>query len=390
MTTNQIASILNVATGEVLGSAAIQTIDLSNVVDIGKQLADLVDQDLTNIITSSLDAIGRRIFVNRVYQGRAPKVLRDAWEYGSIVMKMSTPLPEAEDNQSWQLNDGESYDPNIYTAPVVITKLFNQQDAFQVKMPSITRVQLLSAFDSETQLNAFLSMLETAVANAITVRLDWLISMLLASGAGEAIHADYNDAALSSKSGVRAVNLLYLYNQEYAPAENLTAEKALTDPIFLRFTSRVIHGYIRQMSAMSTKFNVGNQPRFTPRDLMHVVMLGTYVDAFNSVAQSDTFHEELTELPLYEEVPFWQGTGTGNSFADLSSINVKLPEISSPVNASGVVCMIFDRDAVAVCQERRRVTTNWNPVGEFWNYWHKLESRYLYDGNENFVVFFIA
>ena len=141
---------------------------------------------------------------------------------------------------------------------------------------------------------------------------------------------------------------------------------------------------------MSTKFNVGNQPRFTPRDLMHVVMLGAYVDAFNSVAQSDTFHEELTELPLYEEVPFWQGTGTGNSFADLSSINVKLPEIASPVKASGVVCMIFDRDAVAVCQERRRVTTNWNPVGEFWNYWHKLESRYLYDGNENFVVFFIA
>ena len=38
----------------------------------------------------------------------------------------------------------------------------------------------------------------------------------------------------------------------------------------------------------------------------------------------------------------------------------------------------------------RRVTTNYNAKGEFFNNYYKFDAGYFNDLNENFVVFYIA
>lgn len=387
MLTKQIASILNTSMGEVLGTTALQTIDLSNVVDIGVQVEGMTLEQFTNFITSTIDHVGRVVFVNRNYTSNAPRILRDGWEYGAILQKVSTELPEAEENESWELTDGASYDPNIYTAPKIIAKYFDKQVTFELTLPSITRKQILGAFSNAAQLNSFYSMLYTAINNSMTVKFDSLTMMLISNAIGETIYDDYQGAAVNTKSGVKAVNLLKLYND--ATGNTLTAAAAMNSADFLRFTTRKIHGYIRQLGKYSTKFNIGGQARFTPREDMHVVLLGDYVDAVDSVLQSTTFHNELTSLPYFDEVAFWQGSGTESAFDDYSAINVTTAG-GHTISQSGIVGVIFDRDALAIANEDRRVTSYWNPKGEFFNEWHKAEARYLMDTNENIVCFIIA
>ena len=102
MKVNQIYEIINDVTKEVLGEKSITVAeDLSNIVDVGKEI--LNGTDIDNYVKSLVDHIGRVIFVNRKYSGGAPSVLMDGWEFGSIMEKITADLPEATENESWEL-----------------------------------------------------------------------------------------------------------------------------------------------------------------------------------------------------------------------------------------------------------------------------------------------
>ena len=210
MTVQQIYELMNGVTSEILGDSAIVAEDLSNIVDIGTEIFNASAVD--NYVRSLVNHIGRVIFVNRPYSGNVPSVLMDAWEFGSILEKVSAELPEATENESWELTDGASYDPNIFYKPSVSAKFFNKRVTFEIPM-SFTEKQVRESFSDAVQLNGFLSMLYNAVDKSMTVKVDALVMRTINNMIGETIHADYGAAALSSKSGVKAVNLLYLYNQ---------------------------------------------------------------------------------------------------------------------------------------------------------------------------------
>lgn len=386
MLVNQIYSIVNDITGEILGESAVISEDLSNIVDIGTAVfnANAVDNYVRNLVNH----IGRVIFVNRSYRGSAPSVLMDGWEYGSVMEKIRAELPEAEENESWNLQDGTSYDPNIFYKPQVSAKFFNKRTTFEIPM-SFTEMQVKESFSNAEQLNGFISMLNNNVEKSLTVKMDSLIMRTINNFIGETIYSEVGGGSLSGRSGTKAVNLLYLYNQTYNPTPALTVAKALHTPEFLRFASFVITNYIARISKLSKLFNIGNTDKFTPKDVLHLVALSDYVNASNMFLQSDVYHNELTELPNFEVVPYWQGSGTGYSFSDISSINVTTAS-GNAVNASGILAVMFDRDALGVCNVDRRVTTNYNPKAEFFNNWFKFDSQYFNDTDENFIVFYIA
>lgn len=384
MTVAQIYALMNSVTSEILGDSAVISEDLSNVVDIGVEIfnANAVD----NYVRSLVNHIGRVIFVNRPYSGNVPSVLMDGWEYGSVLEKITADLPEATENESWELTDGASYDPNVFYKPSVSAKFFNKRVTFEIPM-SFTERQVKESFSNATQLNGFLSMLYNAVDKAMTIKVDALVMRTINNMIGETIYADYAGASLSSKSGVKAINLLYLYNQRYN--KSLTASDALTDPDFIRFASYEMGVMSSRLSKISTLFNIGGKDRFTPSDLLHVVMLADFRKSANVFLQSDVFHDQFTALPNSEEVPFWQGSGQSYAFNDIT--NVKITTASNhSVDASGVLCVMFDRDALGVTNLDRRVTTNYNPKAEFYNNWYKFDAGYFNDTNENFIVFFVA
>ena len=387
MRMNQVYEILNTITQEMLGDSIIVNEDLSNIVDVGRAFANAGSLD--NYVRKLNDHIGKMVFVDRVYSGRAPSVLMDGWEYGSILEKVRGDLPDATENETWELQDGASYDPNIFTRPAVSVKFFNDRVTFEVPV-SFTERQVKSAFSSAVQMNAFMSMIRTNVENSLTVKMDSLIMRTINAGIGETLHSEFPSGTYTGASGVRAVNLLYLYNQRFSLS--LTAAAAITDPAFIRFASYMIKNYVRRMQDMSRLFNIGGTAKFTPADRMHVVMLDEFKNAADVYLYDglNQFNTENIRLPgSMETVAYWQGSGMGYAFADTSAINVKTPS-GDTVTAGGIIGVIFDRDTLGVTNVDRRVTTNYNAKAEFFNEWHKRDAGYFLDLDENFVVFYLA
>ena len=386
MKVTQIAELLNSIVPEEIGRVTVTNEDLTGLVDMGGNIESVYGLD--NWVEALVDRIGRMVFVNRPYSGSAPGVLMDGWEYGSVLAKvMPTKLLEAEENESWELRDGASYDENIFTKIAVSAKFYNSKVAWEIPI-SIAKMQVKESFTSATEMNSFVSMIYTWVENSLTVKVDSLIRRTVNNFIGETVYADYQGAELNTKSGQRAINLLKLYNDN--TGEELTAEKAIDSPAFIRYAVLTMSNYMDYLSDMSVKYNVGGQPRFTPKADQRVIMLSQFKNAANVYLQSDTFHNEYTALPGADTVTYWQGTGNGaDTFADRSTIDIKTSAGNS-VKVTGVIAFIRDRNALGVNNFNRRVTSKWNAKAEFWNEWHKSEGQYFNDLNENGVVFFVA
>lgn len=388
MDIRQIYDFVNVATTEALGEGVVVQEDLSNIVDVGTAIFNANAMD--KYVKALVNRIGKTIFVNRVYEGSAPSVMMDGWEYGSVLQKVSTGLPEAVENETWELEDGQSYDPNIFYKPKgVIAKFYNKYVTFEVDM-SFTEEQLKMSFNNATELNGFISMLYTSVDNSMTIKMDELIRRTINNMVAETISDDFGLAQLNSKSGAKAINLLYLYNSTVnANGTPLTVSKALTTPEFIRYAAYIIKLTHDRLHVMSKVFNVGKQPRFTPTDLSHIVLLSDFASAADAYLQSDTFHNELTKLPTAERVVYWQGSGTDFAFDEVSKIDVS-SSTGKDISVTGVLGVMFDRWALGVANVERKTTSNYNSRAEFFTNFYKFKAGYFNDLNENFVVFFIA
>lgn len=386
MKVTQIYNIINTITSEHLGETAVLAEDLSNIVDIGETYLNAVGVD--NYVKALNDQIGKMIFVDRVYKGRLPSVYMDAWEYGSMVEKVAMDLPQADENETWELTDGAVYEPNQFYKPSIYVKLWNKRVTFEIPI-SIVEKQAKSSFASATQMNKFVSMIFNAVSNAITLKLDDLIMRTVNNAIAETVYADYGATDKTKKSGIKAVNLLYRYNSEVNKGEAITVQQALVDPEFIRFTSKVMGDYMDRMSTYSTLFNIEGKERFTPNDRLHIAMLSEFKNSAGAYLQSDTFHDSFVKLPNAETVPFWQGSGTDYAFASTSKIDVTTGS-NHAVTVTGVLAIMWDRDALGVANLERYTTSNYNPKAEFFNYWHKNNCGLFNDPAENVVVFFIA
>lgn len=362
---------------QLVGNTEVTTIDASNIVDIGKQILDTGDVD--NYVKALTDRIGKSIFVNRKYQGNGINVLMDSWEFGSVLQKIDVTLPDdlVNTNDSWGLQHKQTYGQDTFYQPVISAKLYNKKVTFEIDV-SFTEVQVKSSFNSMEELNAFVSMIYNAVENSFTVKLDGLIMATINSMSAK---------TLSVKDSNTSVNLLAMYKEQFAD-ETITKENALTNSEFLKFASMIINNYVDRVSKISTLFNIGKNQRFTPKDSLNLIMLSEFKSACNSYLQADTYHKELVELPNAESVPYWQGSGSKYEFTSTSKINVKLDSKTS-VEQGGILAVMFDKNAVAVCNEDRRVTTHYNAKGEFFTNFYKFDCSYINDTNENFIVFYI-
>lgn len=379
MKVTQLKDIVNSATSEVLGKTDVVNDDLSNLVDVGNEIFN--SDNVDNYVKKLIDRIGQVIFVNRLYAGGVPSVLMDSWEYGSVVEKISADMPEADENDSWNLQDGQTYSQDTFYQPKVSAKFFNSKVTFDVKL-SFTTEQVKESFSNVNELNGFISMLETGVKNSMTVKLDGLIMRTINNMTGQ---------ILNSANGLQKVNLLTEYNA--VSGQTLTANKALMDKDFLKFASLTIKKYQARITKMSTLFNAGRKARFTTTDNLHTVLLSDFADSAEVYLLSDTFHNDTVSLPNHETVPYWQGSGKSYAFDDISKIDVKIDagnKTPKQVTQTGILGVMFDTNALGVSNLNQRTTTSYNARAEFYTNYYKMDAGYFNDLNENFVVFYIA
>lgn len=386
MKITQLHELVNTATTEILGESAVVNEDLTNIVDIGKEIINT--DNLDNYVKKLVNHIGKVVFKDRLYQGGVPSVLMDSWEYGSILEKVSSDLPTAQENASWNLQNGEDYSPDIFYQPSVSAKFFNSKVTFEIPL-SFTERQVKESFSNASQLNGFLSMLSTSVENAMTIKLDALIMRTINNMIGETVANDLTVEGVIAPTGtgVKAVNLLKLYNDEYGAT--LEKEKALSTPEFIRFATYQIGLYKDRISKISTLFNVGGKERFTSSEYLNTVLLSDFEKASAVFLKADIQNVDTIALPKHDTVPYWQGSGLAYAFPDVSAIDVKTSS-GVAVKIDGVIGVMFDRDAIGVSNLDKRVTTNYNPKAEFFTNFYKFESGYYNDLNENFLVFYLG
>lgn len=378
MKVTQIKDLVNNSLKEVNGSSQLLKEDLSNVVDIGKEL--LNNDDIDNFVKKLVDRVGKTVFNDRLYQGSAPSVLMDAWEYGSVVEKIDADLPKVEENDSWKLEDGKSYDQDIFYQPKVSAKFFNSKTTFDIPM-SFTKMQVESAFSSPSDLNSFISMLMVKTQNAMTVNLDGLIMKTINNFTANVINA---------KKGMQVVNLLDLYNK--TAQTKVTVDNALTSPDFIKFANLMINTYRDRLTKMSTLFNQAGLNKFTPVDDQHLVILSDLASASKVYLESDTYNQDNVKINNYDTVPYWQGSGTTYGFKDTSKIDIAIKDgaQTKEVIQTGILGVLFDTSALGVSCQNPRTTTAVNARAEFYTNFNKYDAMYYNDLNENFVVFMIA
>ena len=391
MKVKQLHELVNSVTQEVLGDSAVVNEDLTNVVDIGKEIINTDNVD--NYVKKLVNHIGKVIFTSRLYAGGVPSVLIDKWEFGSILEKVSADLPTAQENKSWDLRDGENYSPDVFYQPKVSAKFFNSKVTFEVPL-SFTEKQVKESFSSAEQLNGFVTMLTVAVENSLTVKIDGLIMRIINNMIAETMVNDLDankDGTLENlaNGSIKAVNLLKLFNTGKTAAQQVAKEKALNNSEFIRFATYQMSLYSERMARISKLFNAGGKEKFTPKDLQRVVLLSDFAKASEMYLLADTQNAEKVVLPSHETVPYWQGSGESYAFNDVSRISAKTAS-GVTVDVNGILGIIFDRDALGVANLDKRVTTNYNPKAEFYTNFYKVDVGFYNDLNENFVVFYIA
>lgn len=392
MEVKQIYALMNSVTSEVLGKTDLIKEDLTGVVDLGTEVFN--QNAVDNYVKSLVNHIGKVVFVNRPYSGKVPSVLMDAWEFGSVLEKISAEIPQAQENDTWELTDGQTYSQDTFYKPKVSAKFFNSKVTFEVPV-SITERQVKESFSSAAQLNGFLSMIYNAVEKSMTIKTDALVMRTINNMVGETLAADgeafgktsTKAADYSTASTTRCVNLLKLYNDATGKAQ--TAAKALTDPDFIRFAAYQMGLVADRLQSISTLFNVGGKERFTPKDALHTILLSDFAQAAHAYLYADTYNKNEVLLPNAESVSSWQASGKDYAFANVSKIDLKT-SAGNEISLGGILGVMFDRDALGVTNLDKRVTTNYNAKAEFYNNYYKFDCGYFNDTNENFVVFFVA
>ena len=400
MKVNQIASLMNGVFSEVIGDTAVFQEDLANVVSVGQVIisSSTFDDNFDNYVQKIVDKVGRSIFVDRTFNAKELGVWRDAWEYASVLEKVRCEVPEFTDNCAWDLgnyngplNADMSYMADhlnelfAFQAPTVQAKYFNMATTFKTVI-SIAREQLRSAFRGVSDMVRFISMIENRIRTKLEIARQELERRTLTNFIGEQLKV----------GGGTVINI----KTELGAGAPSTLAEALEDADTLRYISKRMTQVRQLMEEPSKLYSANGQfVNFTPAEASRLVILGDLDVALRFNLYGGTFHEEFVKLMDYKSVPFWQGTGTSNTLADRAEVNLipasegpqtATPDTRTPQNQQGVIGVLFDRDAVMVCNDEPRVTSQVNADGDFTNFFHKFKCSYFNDLDENGVVFVYA
>lgn len=407
---NQIASALNGTisavlpqgngiTGEETGQVTVVAEDLSNIVEVGKLVLDYTSTakgNFNSFVEGLIDRVGKVQMVDRTYTSSAPSIMKESWEYASIKMKVRVDVSNPIETTSYKLGalaanvDSNGYngigqnpelDPFILNPPTAQAKFYNAKDTYTVPI-TIAERQLKTAFTSAAEMSRFIAMIENRIATMKVCYTDALIRRTI-----------NNLIANVSLAGTNVVNLLSLYNT--GSGKNLTAAQALTDKEFLRYAAQTIKLYTEYVKDLSKKYNDGTYLTFTPEDRLHLVALTQFDSALSTYLYADTYHDTFVKLDGYETVRYWQGQGTNDNDLSERSKIIVTPSTMEGVTAKQVtqqyiLAVMFDSEAAAVCNEDDRVTSQWNPRGEYFNYFYMWDAEYLNDTAENCIVFTLA
>lgn len=380
----QIYEIVNSMAEQALGVTDLTPTD-TTFISIGKQvLSSDINKDAMYKIL--VDRIGRTVIAVRKYIGANPEMAREPFEYGAILQKISFRLAKSQKSDTWTPQDEEQADPFDKTQLEFMQVFYDKWSAFEYPS-TIYDTQLETAFTNAGAMAGFIDGIFTAMYNALELAYENIGNLARASLIG---------ATIKDGDGTSCkVNLIQLYKDE--TGKTVTVQQAFYDTEFLKFCAMKMSLTSDQMEKVSDTFNIIKWDRFTPKDKQVIEVQSNFAKAFDTYLQSDVYHNELTKLPNYKSVPYWQGSGKTWNLEDVTSVEVKVETktanevvTTSTVSQAYVVAVIRDIDSCGTTVDKRRTKSIYNPRGEYTNYWLKAELGMFRDNSENCVVFYLG
>lgn len=376
---SQIKNIINDSVKDALGESFDATkIETSDVVSLGKAIGSMNLYE--GFFGALVNRIAKTVYFVRTYEGNTRSILRDEHEYGAFIQKVYYDLPDAVDNPTYQIPDGngdyKQKSPYDVEATVGVSALiYGGKGTWSIEIVRPLE-QIKTAFLDTASMAAFIDGIYVTIENAFKLEEERLVA------------AAANTAIAAALDGGNARNLLAEYNDKFS--QSLTKTSALVSADFLRYAAKEINRTVENMGEMSTAFNKAGYPTFTSRDNLVVEMLAEFASAEDTYLQADTFHKELVALPRYDRVPFWQASGKSFDFDTCSKINIEHDDLDNDITQDGIICFMHDVENVAAYFGNRRAWEMVNPRSEVVVHGEKAEKGYAVDNHANAEVFYLG
>lgn len=370
MAVKQIYDIVNSVNSQTMGMTDLTVVDEQGLISLGKTI--LTTNGLADTWLNSLaQRIGRTIISFREYKSKYSDMVLDSMQWGNIVQKIKVSMPEATEDESYNLVDGKSIDMYKVANPKVTQSFFTNETPYQFYV-TIKREQLEEAFTSESAMNGFIGAIYGEVQNAIELSLESLARNCINNFIGEKIKLNKGN-----------YNLLSMYNIE--TGKTLKVNTCLHDKEFLAYCVSRINLISKYMENMTTIYNDGTQTRHTPKSLQHLRVLEDFESRLETVVQYQAFRDGYVKLNNYHTTSFWQ------NIKNPDYINIKIASDGSLVHQANILAILYDRDALGLYKKDSwNSTTPFNSAGGYYNTYYHHKELYFNDLSENFVVFYIA
>lgn len=351
------------------------------------------------LATAISQVLSETIFSVRPYSRKFQDLNVSEQRYGAITRKLAVVDKPFEDDQKFDLVDGQSVDHYEVKKPLVLQLNFYGANEFQDHVTIYTE-QLDMSMTGSAQFSQFITMVMQNMSDKIEQAHE-----ALARKAMNVMIADslwLGDANGGNSPYVETIKLLTEYNQ--LTGQSLTATTVFQPTNFAPFI-KFCSARIASISDMLTNRTLLHHQNVTGKELMkhtpkadqRLYMVSDFLNKIKAMALSDIFHENMADITA-EPIDFWY--------------DVKNPYV---IDIAGACCLkddgtltnlyddeqyqfdgkvlgvIFDRDAIGYTTVKHTVSnTPVNAAGLYYNTYFHFTDKYWVANEENCVVFLLA
>lgn len=385
LTAKQIYSIVNEVASQAMGSTSIEVVDNAGLIALGNTVLGS-DATKNNFINALTDRIGRTIVSFRAYHSHFPDFERDSIEWGNILQKLKIGMPDAEEDQSYNLTDGSSVDQYKINKAKVNQLLFTTETPWQTHI-TVHLDELEKAFIDSSAMGAFISGMFGEVQNRIELAMENLSMDCVNNYMAELIKRKTTKAS-------RVINLVSEYKEMTGVDHTTNPISALDDEEFLKYVVRRINSISSTMEYMTNGLyndvvgDGNNIPcsRHTPKSEQKLMLFIEMVNSLKTNINSKAFNMEQVAIDIpFTTVPFWQSIETP------AEINIKPASGGTAISETLIMGIMYDREAMGTYKKKyNSITSPINAAGQYYNVFYHMITMYFNDLTENAVVFLLA
>lgn len=391
LNSNQVYAEVNEAYKQAVGEKAIATQNISSFIskEFKSQIGDYREQFTQALILQGV----RSVFMDSMYRRAKEAGFRtDDMQFKAILQAITITAPEVQAAHNWKVfTDGDNIGVYQIKLPKVDSAIYGETSSWELQY-DMTGTQWDDAWTSEADVIAFYGAIRLAIANAIEAHDEELDDMMRNTLIAELVK---NSKKVGSHS-LSVVDLRLAYNAEMKPTTPVkTFDEFFADKECLRFMARKLVEFKDYFKKMSKLFNIAQRATFTPEDRIKLQVLGYAEQAYNSILQSQTFNSIFTKLPLYETIPYWQGTGLQDAVSTaLSPDELSKISITDGTNATtieGVVALLADKwSCLHGLKNPRRVVTEYHKPEDVTQTFIQTHEMRAIMSTQNAVVFIVS